>query len=288
LNPIVLYFASGESLYSGALLLLVVILVSPFLRQNWTGLLRNIFGWLALVMIVMSSPPFRWIVDAAFLTVFAIWYLVWNREPRKRNPRFFSAVILAFFLFLLPAVERLHRAFPILTGVPSDHLVVIGDSVSAGLGSEAPWPTLFQQITNIPVRNISRVGATTTEAIQMAAQVSPQDKVVLIEIGGNDLIANVASKSFETSLQALISRLAGPGRTLVMFELPLLPHKVEYGQIQRRLAAKYGVWLIPKRYFVYIITGADATSDGLHLTPTGAERMARLVARIFLPVLKAP
>jgi len=238
-------------------------------------------------MIVMSSPPFPWIVDAAFLVAFVIWYLVWNREPRRRNPRFFSAAILAFSLSVLPVVERLHRALPILTSVPSDHLVVIGDSISAGLGSQAPWPTLFQQITNMPVRNISRVGATTTDAIQMAAQVTPQDKLVLIEIGGNDLIANVASKRFETSLQALISSLAAPGRTLVMFELPLLPHKVEYGQIQRRLAAKYGVWLIPKRYFVYIITGADATSDGLHLTPTGAERMARLVARVFLPVLKA-
>ncbi len=287
MNPIVLYFASGESLYSGALLLLIVILVSPFLRQNWTGLLRNVFGWLALLMIVMSSPPFPWIVDAAFLITFVIWYSVWNREPRKRNPRFFSAATLAFFLFVLPAIERLHRAFPILTGVPSDHLVVIGDSISAGLGSQSPWPTLFQQITNIPVRNISRVGATTTEAIQMATQVTPQDKLVLIEIGGNDLIANVASKSFEASLQAVISSLAAPGRTLVMFELPLLPHKVEYGQIQRRLAAKYGVWLIPKQYFVYIITGADATSDGLHLTPTGAERMARLVARVFVRVLKA-
>jgi acyl-CoA thioesterase I len=288
LNPIVLYFASGESLYSGALLLLVVILVSPFLRQKWTGPLRNIFGWLALLLIVMSSPPFPWIVDAAFLITFAIWYLVWNREPRKRHPRFLSAATLAFFVFVLPAVERLHRAFPILAGAPSDHLVVIGDSISAGLGSQSPWPTLFQQITNIPARNISRAGATTAEAIQLAALVTPQDKLVLIEIGGNDLIANFASKSFEASLQTVISSLAAPGRTLVMFELPLLPHKVEYGQIQRRLAAKYGVWLIPKRYFVYIITGADATSDGLHLTPTGADRMARLVARVFLPILTAP
>jgi lysophospholipase L1-like esterase len=71
-----------------------------------------------------------------------------------------------------------------------------------------------------------------------------------------------------------------------MFELPLLPHKIAYGQIQRRLATKYGVRLIPKRYFVGVIRGADATSDGLHLTNAGAHRMAALVARALSSVLK--
>jgi lysophospholipase L1-like esterase len=72
-----------------------------------------------------------------------------------------------------------------------------------------------------------------------------------------------------------------------MFELPLLPHKIAYGQIQRRLAAKYGVWLIPKRYFTDVIGGANATSDGLHLSEIGSRRMAALVAQALLPVLKA-
>jgi len=36
---------------------------------------------------------------------------------------------------------------------------------------------------------------------------------------------------------------------VVMFELPLFPHMIAYGRIQRGLAAKYEVWLIPKRFF---------------------------------------
>jgi lysophospholipase L1-like esterase len=71
-----------------------------------------------------------------------------------------------------------------------------------------------------------------------------------------------------------------------MFELPLLPQRIAYGQIQRRLAEKYGVWLIPKRFFVRVISGKDATSDGLHLTALGAQRMASLVAQVLSPVLK--
>src|SRR5260370_32740782 len=78
-----------------------------------------------------------------------------------------------------------------------------------------------------------------------------------------------------------------PGRTMVMFELRLLPQKIAYGQIQRRLAEKYGVWLIPKRCFVEAIGGANATSDGLHLSESGAHRMAMLVAQVLSPVLKS-
>jgi hypothetical protein len=85
----------------------------------------------------------------------------------------------------------------------------------------------------------------------------------------------------------MIARIAAPGRTVVMFELPLFPHKIAYGQIQRRLAAKYGISLIPKRYFISVIGGANATLDGLHLSDAGAHRMAALVAHILSPVLKA-
>jgi hypothetical protein len=66
-----------------------------------------------------------------------------------------------------------------------------------------------------------------------------------------------------------------------MFELPLLPHKIGYGRAQRRLAQKHNVHLIPKRYFIHVLTGADATSDGLHLSQSGAHRMASLVATLL-------
>jgi acyl-CoA thioesterase-1 len=122
----------------------------------------------------------------------------------------------------------------------------------------------------------------------MAEQVTPDDRVVLIEIGGNDLLGGTSSEEFGRGLDAILSKLAAPGRTVVMFELPLLPNKIAYGQIQRRLAAKYGVWLIPKRYLVDVIGGKDATTDGLHLAPAVARHMAALVAEMLSPVLKAP
>ena len=186
-------------------------------------------------------------------------------------------------------MEYPRRALPRVTGPVGNHLVVIGDSISAGITSQIPpWPQVMQQATGIGVRNLSRVGATTADGIAMTAQVTSDDHVVLVEIGGNDLIAGLPSDQFAKSLDAVLSRLASKERTVVMMELPLLPYRVGYGRAQRRLASKYGVWLVPKRYFVQVISGANATSDGLHLSAEGANRMMRLIAQVLSPVLKNP
>lgn len=144
----------------------------------------------------------------------------------------------------------------------------------------------MQQMTGVEVINLSRAGATMTDGLSMAERVSPADRLVLIELGGNDLIAGEPSDIFASALESVLMKLAAPGRTVVMFELPLLPSRVAYGQAQRRLAAKYGVWLIPKRCLASIIAGRGATSDGLHLTDAGSQRVALLVTKIVSPILK--
>jgi lysophospholipase L1-like esterase len=289
-NPILLYFASGESLYSGAALLLVTVAISPHLTHRRPLRLRNIVSWLALTMIVMASPPFSWTVDAIFGVVFFLWFAAWNRAP-ERSSTGFRAATMAVLLLLsltLPATELRHRRLPVIEGAPSDHLVVIGDSISAGLDARvAPWPVVMQRTTGVQVRNLSRPGATMADGIALADGVTHEDHLILIELGGNDLIAGEPSDVFERGLEALLAKLAVSGRTVVMFELPLLPLRIAYGQIQRRLAVKYRVPLIPRRYLTGVIVGKDATLDGLHLTDVGARRMALVVTQALSPVLRA-
>jgi acyl-CoA thioesterase I len=289
-NPILLYFASGESLYSGAALLLLTVAISPHLTQGRLLRLRNIVSWLALTMIVMASPPFSWTVDAMFGVVFFLWLAAWNRAL-ERSWTGFRVATMAILLLLsltLPAMEIRHRRLPVIEGEPSDHLVVIGDSISAGLDARvAPWPVIMERTTGVQVRNLSRPGATMTDGLVLADGVTQEDHLMLIELGGNDLIAGEPSDVFARELEALLAKLAVSGRTVVLFELPLLPHRIAYGQIQRRLAAKYGTSLIPKRYLTGVIAGKDATLDGLHLTDIGARRMAQVVTQALSPVLRA-
>jgi acyl-CoA thioesterase-1 len=287
-----LYFASGDSLYVGAALLLFVVLISSSLKPDWALRMRNITAWLALVMIVMACPPFSWFVDAIFLAGYVLWFWTSNVvavRPTWVRLRLVATAALLALLFVLPAVEFSHRAMPMIAGARTDHLAVIGDSISSGVDSRVPaWPVVLQQLTGVVVKNLARPGAQTTEGIVMAEKITAEDRIVLIEIGGNDLLAGIPSSEFGRSLDALLSRVRAPGRMVLMFELPLLPNKIAYGQIQRRLATKYRVLLIPKRFLVDVIGGANATSDGLHLSEAGTRRMAALVAQTLSPVLKSP
>jgi acyl-CoA thioesterase I len=290
MNPVVLYFASGDSLYAGTGLLLLAVVISRYLKQRRWLRLRNLTAWLGLALMVMACPPFSWAVDAIFLAAFSLWLIATNQWLRWPGTEWrpWSAAALVVVVVTLTASELPRRSIPAIVGTPSDHLVVIGDSISSGIDSYVPaWPVVMQQSTSVPVKNLSRPGAQMAEGQDMAGKVTPDDRLVLIEIGGNDLLGGEPSVAFEKNLDATLSKLAMPGRTMVMFELPLLPHKIAYGQIQRRLAAKYGVWLIPKRCFVEVIGGANATSDGLHLSESGAHRMATFVAMVLSPVLKS-
>ena len=68
-----------------------------------------------------------------------------------------------------------------------------------------------------------------------------------------------------------------------MFELPLPPFCNDYGRVQRLLAAKYGVLLIPKRLLMAVLREEDSTVDSIHLTRRGHQRMANIVWSLIEP-----
>jgi hypothetical protein len=72
MNPVALFFASGDSLYLGAGLIIVAIAVLPTMQNRWLRMLRSLATWLGLAMMVMACPPFSWIVDAAFAAAFLL------------------------------------------------------------------------------------------------------------------------------------------------------------------------------------------------------------------------
>src|SRR5690606_2424870 len=160
----------------------------------------------------------------------------------------------------------------------------IGDSVSAGTGEgEVPWPDVLARTRQVEVVNLAQMGATVASASRQAEALPAEGGIVLLEIGGNDLLGPTSAAQFETGLETLLRRVTRPGRTVLMFELPLPPLRNTFGRIQRRLAARHGVPLIPRHVFMATLTSDAATLDSVHLTERGHARLAETVWLIIRP-----
>ena len=130
------------------------------------------------------------------------------------------------------------------------------------------------------------MGATVGSALRHLEKEPLGDGLVLLEIGGNDLLGTTTVTDFEDLLDRLLVEVCRPGRVVVMLELPLPPFCNDYGRAQRRLAAAHGVTLIPKRWLVDVLTANGATVDGIHLSQEGHELMAEKVWRLLKPALR--
>ena len=167
------------------------------------------------------------------------------------------------------------------SALPKDLPVfVIGDSLSAGLGPSpaGTWPHLLSQRLGLSVSNLSQAGATLSNSVQHVRSVPAERAIVIVELGGNDILGGTSPEQFASDLRTLLGALTTGDRRVVMFELPLLPFQNSYGRIQRRLCARYGVDLIPRRVLAEAITRRGNSADGLHLAPQGHSWLAERIA----------
>ncbi len=137
-------------------------------------------------------------------------------------------------------------------------------------------------MTGLSVSNLALPGANIQSAQEQIAKIPNIPSVVILEIGGNDLLGPSSSKQFRKGLESILERLHQGGHRILMVELPLYPFKNAFGEAQRDLARKYGVTLIPKRYFTKILGTEGATLDGLHLSPAGHKLFAETIAGILI------
>ena len=265
---LLLFFASGSAFFAG-IGLLVAGLACGWCRKGAVWRVGGmLFFLLGVVFIALSSVPLpawawiSWVLLAVFCRV-------------RREIAFF------FLLFSLGVgvAEGLRCLPPFLRLSPGETVYVIGDSLSAGIGTgETPWPELFGRKTGHPVVNLAVPGATVDRALREATRIPDGEACIIVEIGGNDLLGGGDSADFVRQLDLLLARIAGTNRQLAMFELPLPPFHGGFGKAQRMLAAKYHVLLLPRVWLASVLGAEGATRDGLHLSQKGSEALASRMA----------
>jgi acyl-CoA thioesterase-1 len=285
-NPVVLQIASGNAFFIGIGMTVVAFMLRLWLSSRiWVSLLT--ITWLVgISLVILSATPMSfWLYGLWFVLCVAV-RIAFNVRTSFQW-RASTVLAFAFFSLSLCLTELPYRLVPSVTVFPDEPVYVLGDSISAGIGSkEHPWPEVLGGLSGLKVINLARAGATVETAMDQARNITAANALVIVEIGGNDLLGHADGQTFYRQLDTLLLKLKGRNSQIAMFELPLLPFWNAFGRDQRVLAEKYGVTLIPKSCLAGIFGSKGNTVDGLHLSQKGHNELAKAVYR-WLKLFKA-
>jgi acyl-CoA thioesterase-1 len=283
MNWLVYHIASGQSFFSGLAMIVIAAAMSAEPNQRLARF-ATMLAVAGVLFVVVSSTAIPYWLYGLLAVSLAAWLATQftNRGRRLSQPVLIAACLLC------AAVEVPFHVSPTLGPVTQRSMAVVGDSVSAGLGEqdEVIWPTLFEQQHRVKVLDLSHVGETAGSASKRARQQAFDSPLVLVEIGGNDVLGSTTAPQFGQDLEALLVCLTGQGRQVFMFELPLPPFYHEYGRIQREAARRHDVLLVPKRVFLGLLAEDGATLDSIHLSQAGHQRMSDVVWELVGPAFE--
>ncbi|NNJ24797.1 SGNH/GDSL hydrolase family protein [Alienimonas chondri] len=292
LDAVLGHFAGGGAFFTACGLLLVAVglrLRAGFARdapagrraERWSrgGVFAAVLG--TLLLIFSAAPLPRWWYGFAFCIT--AWWTFAARPTWQAGWRYGSAATLSACVLWGAGWELSWRLPPTVPQAAERELVVIGDSLTAGVGREsALWPELLGETHDVPVIVRAVPGARVSNALNDPGWDVPESGgVLLLELGGNDVLGDTNTGAFRSDLRTLLERLkrraAERGGTVVAVGLPLPPMHGAYGRAQREACTAAGVPLIPRHVLADVLFAPHATSDGLHLTPAGHAAMAEAI-----------
>jgi acyl-CoA thioesterase-1 len=175
-------------------------------------------------------------------------------------------------------------------------VTILGDSIAAGLGLPANLALPVQlhlALEKLGVHNVVRgagvSGDTSADgAARMDFSVQPDTQVVVVALGGNDLLQGVDTKATKANLDKILTRLKARHMGVVLAGLHA-PDEIgagyarDFNAVFPSLAKAHRVALYPDLLAGIARNGALNQSDAIHPNAQGAEiiatRLAPLVAR---------
>ncbi len=224
--------------------------------------------------------PLGW-VYLYFGAACALW--VWNTFHLRAH-RTGQAIALGVLVLSIAALISEHRATrpgnaPAYQSRP---LIVLGDSLSSGLQQgETPWPVALSRKLETPIQNRARAGARMVDGLEQIESIALENAVVIVFLGGNDLLAMRPPEIYETQLSKLVKKLQIDGAEPILLAYPGLPFNGAYPRALRRVARETAVPVIPHTILSDVLAGPNNTTDGLHLSDKGHALLATKIAAWF-------
>jgi lysophospholipase L1-like esterase len=211
----------------------------------------------------------------------------------------FWIALLAIVFWLYDAVGNRRYASRIYIPAQEHYdVIAFGDSLTEGLGSEdlKGYVGYLEEHTGVPIFNQGVRRNTTTDLLARIDRdvLEHHPRVVIMTIGGNDLIHVTPYETILYNLESLFKKLTDAGITVIFAEVTDNTLFKKYNQQVKSLADRYGVVYIP-RTMEHVFWNLRSKFDPLHPDDRGyvtmGERMLPVVQKVFeeqgiLPVVE--
>lgn len=191
---------------------------------------------------------------------------------------------IAVFVALILTACGHDPALPKLAA--EDVIVAFGDSLTYGTGADTQtaYPAVLSAMIDRTVVNAGVPGETTTDAIARLAQVLDQHhpKLVLLCLGGNDMLRKIPLSTIEQNLRAMIRSIQASGASVVLIGVP---EPALFGGAPAFYATIAGELKLPYEGEVFndVLRNPSLKSDPIHANAEGY----RLVAQRLTELLKS-
>jgi len=202
------------------------------------------------------------------------------------------------FVHILVLIVALMTAGTVLAQAPAKpvKMVVLGDSLSAGLGlsASAAFPTRLQKSLETKGIKVDMINAGVSGDTSSGGRdrldwsVPEGTEAVILELGANDALRGIDPKITRAALTDILTRLKARKVAVLLCGMVAPPnygsdYSVRFNAIYPDLAKSFGVPLYP---FFLEGVAADARlnqADGLHPTAEGVD----VIVKNILPTVQA-
>lgn len=171
---------------------------------------------------------------------------------------------------------------------PGKTIVCLGDSITAGVGvgkGEA-YPDLLAERLGAEVVNAGVPGNTAEEGLARVEEALADDPwLVIVELGGNDILRRVPPERTERALRGILDRLLAARVVPVLVEVEA-PLAASYGKVFEQIGEDYDIPVV-EDVLGEILTDPNLKSDQIHPNAAGQRVLAEALEDELEPLIAA-
>ncbi len=171
---------------------------------------------------------------------------------------------------------------------PGTTIVCLGDSITSGVGADPgrAYPDVLADRLGVDVVNAGVPGDTAADGLERLDEVLDEDPwLVIVELGGNDLLRQVPPARTEAALREIVQRLLDARVVPLVVEMHV-PFGRRYSEIFDRLEEEYKIPVV-EDVLGDILIDSTLKADPIHPNTRGHQVLAEAVAEAVEPLIEA-